>query len=226
MIACVVIAIVNKKDTESKTGAAAQVTNAQKLGTATIDLQNLPDLDTLAATVNDKQIANSSISSSDTITEQLAKGTYTLKISKLGYTPLVITFSIVSGKTTIIDANPQPVGDLTISSWSQIGAPDPALWDAPSFIKTTAPTIAIVSVQYFYNKTWAVIQSNDGIQPASGYDVAGGGDGYEIAKYDFSTNSWLPIAGTGEFFSKSDAEETPPLVQSYLVDNQLAYPGT
>jgi len=226
MIACIVISVVAKLN-PPQNNAAVAVTNSHTKGTVDVALQNLPDTNTLAVSINNKPLPNLSISSSDTFSDQLAAGNYSLQVTKLGYTSFSVQFSVTSNKITDINVNLQPAENTTITSWDQLGSPpDPALWDAPSFIKTTAPNISIVTVTYFYNKTWAVVETDDGITPASAYDVAGGGGGYEIAENNFSTDTWAPIAGTSEFFANADVLKTPPLVQSYLVDNQLAYPGT
>ena len=212
-----VLALLNKPPSSkgaNSSNAPVSGTSYQS-GTMEVTINNLPDQNGLVVSLNQKPLTNVSPDSTGAFSEELSGGTYTLQVNKPGYKAFSAQFSITPSQTTLINVNPQPIADTTITNWSQVHASDPVQFDdAPTGSGTSpSPAVSIVNVQYFYNKTWAFLTVNDG----SAY-------GYEVAQYNFQTNSWVGIAGTSQYFSNYYVNEMPSLVQGYLQANNHTYP--
>jgi len=188
-----------------------RVKMSEKEGTLEVEFSNLSDYSGLAASVNNQTMTPTT---TGVTYEQLPPGDFSLSVTKPGYTKLTIQFSIVSTETTLVNANLQPSENTAITSWGQLNVTgDPILYDTPSqFLHNKPITISLVSVQYFYNKTWAIVTFNDGSE-----------NGYEVVQFNFSSNKWQGIAGTSQFFSPNDVNKMPTKVQSYLVGNNHTY---
>lgn len=189
-------------------------------GTMHLLLNSLPDTNGLSVSLNQEPITKEgSFPASGSLSEQLKKGDYTLQISKTGYKPFSATFTITPSQTTIINAVLQPIPVPSIIAWSQVhddtGQPaaDPAATDNSSS-QAIPVTIKILSVKYFYDQAWAFITVNDGYI-----------NSYAVAQYDFTTNTWVDVAGGDPYFPNDSVNAMPGQVQAYLIDNNHTYLG-
>lgn len=161
-------------------------------------LVSTPSLDDTTITLDGVQL-EPILSSDNSATYQVTKGSHKVSVTKLGYMPFTQAFSVNTGKVTSIYAKLLLNSDSTITNAEQIGI--------------TNPTVRLLGVSYFYDKTWAVSQ----------VQLAGTDPAYIIASYNAAQSVWETVAGPGTSFDDDTIANLPNDVQTYVQNNIKSY---
>jgi hypothetical protein len=166
----------------------------------TINIQYSPEtVDSLAIKLNGK-IQTLKLSPA---TYKVTAGSYTLKLTAPGYKDFSATVPVTAGQTVLINAQLKLADVKPITTSDQIVLPE------------EVSSVQILSTQYFYNKTWALLHVN----------TADDSDVLLILQLDPSTGDWETVDGPAVGVDPVTLGNLPALIQQYITDNGYAVDG-
>ena len=138
-------------------------------------------------------------------TYHIKPGDYTIVVSKPGFKDFSMQFSLNKSQPVTINVRLPLSSDSTITDVAQLAIPNIA----------GIPDIQIGGVQYFYDKTWAVVTLQSSVT-----DTA-----QVVVQYDAPSAAWHTTLGPGTLFDPFDVQKLPPQVAGYLNANNFVTPG-